>query len=185
MHSPQQTMLLGARDSKGQLGTRGVPKLAATHTRFFSDGTSRAQRGRRSPGGHTRSQQPRSALTFLLPCEEKLWECLWRLPPLRSSCGFQTSPLSLARALAGGTAELSRIPLCTMSSVQVSRRLHRYSSVSLSTTSKRVSVSTALMRCTTWERQGQLSTSPGDTQGWQELHPRAMSSPTMLQLRSG
>lgn len=107
----------------------------------------------------------RSALTFLLPCEEKLCEFLWRLPPLRSSCGFQTSPLSLARPLEEGRAGLSRMPLCTMSSVQVSRRLHRYSSVSLSTTSSRVSVSTALMRCTTWRGQERLSTSPGDTQG--------------------
>lgn len=102
---------------------------------------------------------PSPALTFLLPCEEKLWEFLCRLPPLRSSCGFHTSPLSLP--LEGGRAGLSRMPLCTMSSVQVSLRLHRYSSVSLSTTSSRVSVSTALMRCTTWGGQGQLSTSPG------------------------
>lgn len=56
--------------------------------------------------------------------------------------------------------EPSRIPLCAISSVHVRRRLHRYSSVSLSTTSRRVSVSTALMRCTTCKGEGEVSRSP-------------------------
>lgn len=122
---------------------------------------------------------PGSVLTFLLPCEEKLCECRWRLPPLRSSCGFQTSPLSLPTDLVGETPEFSRIPLCTISSVHVRRRLHRYSSVSLSTTSKRVSVSTALMRCTTWKGGKQLSGKPGTSWLWQELDPRTINSPTL------
>lgn len=125
---------------------------------------------------------PDSALTFLLPCEEKLCECCWRLPPLRSSCGFQTSPLSLPTDLVGEMLEFSRIPLCTISSVHVRRRLHRYSSVSLSTTSKRVSVSTALMRCTTWKGEEQLSRNPGTSQLWQELDHQLPH--TLLQLRS-
>lgn len=101
-----------------------------------------------------------SALTFLLLWEEKLCECRCRLPAFSSSCGFHTSPLSLPTDLEGEMLEPSRIPLCAISSVHVRRRLHRYSSVSLSTTSRRVSVSTALMRCTTCKGEGEVSRSP-------------------------
>lgn len=67
---------------------------------------------------------------------------------------MEMDPFSRLLGVAGEVeAGDSAFPWTTMSSVQVSLRLRRYSSVSRSTTSSLVSFSTALILCTTWGRR--------------------------------
>lgn len=76
-------------------------------------------------------------------------ELLWRL--LGVEGGEDADAVDEVGVVGMATADAAEdaVMRTAMSSVQVRRRLRRYSSVSRSTTSKRVSPSTALMRCTT------------------------------------
>lgn len=58
-------------------------------------------------------------------------------------------PFCLPPGVAGAVGGVAFVPRTAISSVQVSRRLRRYVSVSASTTSSLVSPSTALIRWTT------------------------------------